>query len=105
MDFEEMNRRAAKREKTPEGLTAAERTIYLALTLAHVLYRQRVISHAEAVRLKAGFAQDLARLRKRETQWALAETVLKLLRRQEDAAVREAVRQAEAACGYAEKGP
>lgn len=95
MEFEDMNQRASLLEKAPDDLTPAERTIYQALVLTYLLYRQKWISWEEGVEIKNGLARDFEQYRKMEAEWMRCQTVMKMLRRCDLPSVRGIVEQAD----------
>lgn len=95
MTFDEINTRAAHREETPDGLTPGEEMIYLTMRLVYELWGRRRIAIDEAKAIRQRAEQNLETLRTREKQWAHAETVLKLLRKNSTPEVRAAIKTAE----------
>ena len=104
MTFEEMNRRAARREALPHGLTGAERSAYLALCLLYELHGLGRIGRCDGVRLKEGLRQELAEAQAREREYAAAEKAYRLLRRSACPAAKALLREMESGeDGYGKK--
>lgn len=80
MEFEQMNQRAYSRENPPDGLTPAERMIYLALRLMYELHFHGALTREEGVALKRQLEQDFVQYRKQETEWLRCQTAMKQLR-------------------------
>jgi hypothetical protein len=76
MDFETMNKIAAKAGKEPEGLTAAERFGWLELNMLYGLFRMKQITRAEAVQLKAKCKTDMEHYQKLEAKYKAVEQVV-----------------------------
>ncbi len=95
MTFEEMNRRAARREPLPDILPPSERTAYLALCLLYELHGLGRIGRADGVRIKAALAHELEQMQARERKWIAAETVLKTVRRSDCPAAKALLREME----------
>lgn len=99
MTFDEINKRAAKREPTPDGLTPGERMIYLTMRLVYELWGRRKIALDEAKAIRERAEQDLEALRAWEARWVHAETVLKVLREKGTPEVRAAIGETEKELG------
>ena len=61
MDFEEMNQRAYDRKPEPDGLTPAERMIWLALRLLYELHFHGGLTRDEGVAYKQELKKDYER--------------------------------------------
>lgn len=61
MDFEEMNQRAYDRKPEPDGLTPAERMIWLALRLLYELHFHGGLTREEGVAYKQELKKDYER--------------------------------------------
>ena len=95
MTFEEMNRRAARREALPHGLTGAERSAYLALCLLYELHGLGRLGRCDGVRLKEELRQELAEAQARERKYAAAEKAYRLLLRSDCWAAKALLREME----------
>lgn len=108
MTFEEMNRRAARREPLPDALPPPERTAYLALCLLyelHGLHGLGRLSRKDGMRLKEGIAQELAEAQEHERKHAAVGKVLGLLRRSDCPAAKALLREIEREVqGYGQNG-
>lgn len=80
MDFEEMNQRAYDRKPEPDGLTPAERMIWLALRLLYELHFHGGLTREEGVAYKQELKKDYERNLAQEAEWLRAGTAMKLLR-------------------------
>ena len=88
MDFEEMNQRAYDRKPEPDGLTPAERMIWLALRLLYELHFHGGLTREE---LKKDYERNLAQ----EAEWLRAGTAMKLLRQSENPEMKKIVGEVE----------
>ena len=84
MDFEEMNQRAYDRKPEPDGLTPAERMIWLALRLLYELHFHGGLTREEGVAYKQELKKDYERNLAQEAEWLRAGTAMKLLRQSEN---------------------
>ena len=89
MDFEEMNQRAYDRKPEPDGLTPAERMIWLALRLLYELHFHGGLTRAEGVAYKQELKKDYERNLTQEAEWLRAGTAMKLLRQSENPEVKK----------------
>lgn len=69
MDFEEMNQRAYDRKPEPDGLTPAERMIWLALRLLYELHFHGGLTREEGVAYKQELKKDYERNLAQEAEW------------------------------------
>ena len=72
MDFEEMNQRAYDRKPEPDGLTPAERMIWLALRLLYELHFHGGLTREEGVAYKQELKKDYERNLAQEAEWLRA---------------------------------
>lgn len=77
MDFEEMNQRAYDRKPEPDGLTPAERMIWLALRLLYELHFHGGLTREEGVAYKQELKKDYERNLAQEAEWLRAGTAMK----------------------------
>ena len=77
MDFEEMNQRAYDRKPEPDGLTPAERMIWLALRLLYELHFHGGLTREEGVAYKQELKKDYERNLAQEAEWLRAGTALR----------------------------
>ena len=96
MDFEEMNQRAYDRKAEPDGLTPAERMIWLALRLLYELHFAGGLAREEGVAMKQRLREDCEQYRRQEREWLQVHTALKLLRQSGNPEVQEVVRKVDA---------
>lgn len=95
MDFEEMNQRAYDRKPEPDGLTPAERMIWLALRLLYELHFHGGLTREEGVTMKQRLREDCEQYRRQEREWLQVQTALKLLRQSDNAVVKKIVGEVE----------
>lgn len=95
MDFEEMNQRAYDRKPEPDGLTPAERMIWLALRLLYELHFHGGLTREEGVAMKQRLREDCELYRRQERVWLQAHTALKLLRQCDNPEVKKIVGEVE----------
>lgn len=95
MDFEQMNQRAYDREPEPDGLTPAERMIWLALRLLYELHFHGGLTREEGVAYKLRLREDCEQYRRQEREWLRAHTALKLLRQSGNPEVKKIVGEVE----------
>ena len=95
MDFEEMNQRAYDRKPEPDGLTPAERMIWLALRLLYELHFHGGLTREEGVTYKQELKKDYERNLTQEAEWLRAGTAMKLLRQSENPEVKKIVGEVE----------
>ncbi len=95
MDFEEMNQRAYDRKPEPDGLTPAERMIWLALRLLYELHFAGSLTREEGVAMKQRLREDCEQYRRQEREWLQAQTALKLLRQSGNPEVKKIVGEVE----------
>ena len=93
MDFEEMNQRAYDRKPEPDGLTPAERMIWLALRLLYELHFHGGLTREEGVAYKQELQRDYERNLAQEAEWLRAGTAMKLLRQSENPEVKKIVEE------------
>ena len=93
MDFEEMNQRAYDRKPEPDGLTPAERMIWLALRLLYELHFHGGLTRDEGVAYKQELKKDYERNLAQEAEWLRAGTAMKLLRQSENPEVKKIVEE------------
>lgn len=91
MEFEEMNQRAYDRKPEPDGLTPAERMIWLALRLLYELHFHGGLTREEGVAYKQELQRDYERNLAQEAEWLRAGTAMKLLRQSENPEVKKIV--------------
>ena len=93
MDFEKMNQRAYDRKPEPDGLTPAERMIWLALRLLYELHFHGGLTREEGVAYKQELKKDYERNLAQEAEWLRAGTAMKLLRQSENPEVKKIVEE------------
>ena len=93
MDFEEMNQRAYDRKPEPDGLTPAERMIWLALRLLYELHFHGGLTREEGVAYKQELQRDYERNLAQEAEWLRTGTAMKLLRQSENPEVKKIVEE------------
>ena len=93
MDFEEMNQRAYDRKPEPDGLTPAERMIWLALRLLYELHFHGGLTREEGVTYKQELKKDYEPNLTQEAEWLRAGTAMKLLRQSENPEVKKIVEE------------
>ena len=105
MTFEEMNRRAARREPLPEALPPSERTAYLALCLLYELHGLGRIGRADGVRLKESLKNELEEAQAHERKYVAVEKAYRLLLRSDCPAAKAVLREMESETGeYGQNG-
>ena len=95
MDFEEMNQRAYDRKPEPDGLTPAERMIWLALRLLYELHFHGGLTREEGVAYKQELKKDYEGNLAQEAELLRGSTARKVRRQWENPEMKKIVGEVE----------